>query len=103
MASVGNAKALIGTIFLQYCSYAVFYIFDEITGIAPSMYRPLIKEQEEEIEVPAGLKAKMEQYADKKKEGAQQNQARERDAKKDKDRKNANKNRENVKNMKEEP
>ena len=46
MASTGNAKALIGAIFLQYCSYAVFYIMDEIYGIAPDHYKPLIKEEE---------------------------------------------------------
>ena len=101
MASVGNAKALIGCIFLQYCSYAVFYIFDEITGISPAMYKALIKEQEEEIEVPAGLKAKMEQYADKKKDGAQQKDPK--DKGDSKGNKNSAKDRENVKNMKEEP
>ena len=46
MASTGNAKALIGAIFLQYCSYAVFYIMDEIYGLAPDHYKPLIKEQD---------------------------------------------------------
>ena len=56
MASVGNSKALIGCIFLQYCSYAVFYLLDEFFKIAPPMYRPLIKEQEEANEVPNVLK-----------------------------------------------
>ena len=45
-ASTGNAKALIGAIFLQYCSYAIFYLMDELNGISPSNYKALISEQE---------------------------------------------------------
>tara|TARA_B110000285_G_C14941819_1_gene522395 strand:- start:711 stop:875 length:165 start_codon:yes stop_codon:yes gene_type:complete len=40
-ASTGNAKALIGAIFLQYLCYAIFYIGDEIANIAPSQYKEL--------------------------------------------------------------
>jgi len=47
MASIGNSKALIGTIFLQYCSYAIFYISDEIAKIAPSHYQDIEIEEEE--------------------------------------------------------
>lgn len=43
-ATSGNAKALMGAIFLQYCSYAVFYIMDELTKISPPHYKSLIKE-----------------------------------------------------------
>ena len=46
MASTGNAKALIGAIFLQYCSYAIFYLMDELNGISPSNYKALVSEQE---------------------------------------------------------
>ena len=46
MASTGNAKALIGAIFLQYCSYAVFYLLDELNSISPSHYKALVSEQE---------------------------------------------------------
>ena len=66
MASVGNAKAMIGTIFLQYCSYSVFYLLDEMVKIAPSMYRPLIKEQEQENgAVPDFLKKTLDKVAEK--------------------------------------
>lgn len=46
MASTGNAKALIGAIFLQYCSYAIFYILDELNTLSPSHYKALVSEQE---------------------------------------------------------
>lgn len=48
MASVGNSKAMIGVIFLQYCSYAIFYLVDEIKNISPEMYKALIKSQEDQ-------------------------------------------------------
>ena len=38
----------------------MFYILDEFSGISPGYYKPLIKEQEEEIEMPAALKNKLE-------------------------------------------
>lgn len=43
VASIGNSKAMIGVIFLQYCSYALFYILDEVYGWAPPHYTPLIQ------------------------------------------------------------
>ena len=46
MASTGNAKAMIGAIFLQYCSYAVFYVLDELNSLSPSHYKALVSEQE---------------------------------------------------------
>ena len=46
MASTGNAKALIGAIFLQYCAYSIFYLLDELNSIAPSHYKALVSEQE---------------------------------------------------------
>ena len=39
MASNGNAKALIGVIFLQYCSYSLFYLADEFSKIAPQRHK----------------------------------------------------------------
>ena len=29
-ATIGNAKALFGILFIQYCSYAFFYIMDHV-------------------------------------------------------------------------
>ena len=75
MASVGNAKALIGTIFLQYCSYSIFYILDEIYKISPPMYRPLIKEQQVETEIPGVFKKKLDALEQKhNKKGEEPNQ-----------------------------
>ena len=37
--SVRNTKALIGSLFIQYCAYAVFYIIDEFKSIAPPLYK----------------------------------------------------------------
>jgi hypothetical protein len=65
MASVGNSKALIGCIFLQYCSYSVFYLLDEFYRIAQPMYRPLIKEQEDANEIPGVLKKKFNKMSEK--------------------------------------
>ena len=59
-ATVGNSKALIGAIFLQYCSYAIFYLFDEFNSIAPPMHRALIPEQETNIELPKRFNSKKE-------------------------------------------
>lgn len=39
--SVRNSKALIGSLFIQYCAYSVFYIFDEFKEIAPKLYKAL--------------------------------------------------------------
>ena len=56
MATHGNSKALFGALFLQYCSYSVFYILDELQSIAPPHYRALIKEQEKEVQMPFSKK-----------------------------------------------
>ena len=48
MASIGNSKAMIGTLFLQYSAYAVFYVLDEAFGMAPSHYKKLISDEESE-------------------------------------------------------
>ena len=37
-ATHGNAKALFGILFIQYCSYAFFYIMDHILDLAPQYY-----------------------------------------------------------------
>ena len=37
-ATTGNAKAMVGVLFLQWLCYAVFYILDAVTKIAPSAY-----------------------------------------------------------------
>lgn len=37
--SVRNSKALIGSLFIQYCAYAAFYIIDEFKEMAPPMYK----------------------------------------------------------------
>ena len=44
MATIGNSKALVGVIFLQYCSYAVFYLLDELKDIAPRHYYEFLKD-----------------------------------------------------------
>ena len=44
MATIGNSKALVGVIFLQYCSYAIFYLMDEFKDIAPRHYYQFIKD-----------------------------------------------------------
>jgi hypothetical protein len=51
-ASTGNAKALIAAIFLQYVCYAVFYIGDEIAGIAPTQYKPVRESDEKQDQNP---------------------------------------------------
>ena len=33
--SVSNTKALIGSLFIQYCAYGVYYIIDDFKDIAP--------------------------------------------------------------------
>ena len=48
VASIGNSKAMIGVIFLQYCSYAIFYILDEVYGWAPPQYTSLIQAQRDQ-------------------------------------------------------
>ena len=40
-ATVGNSKALMGTLFIQYCAYAIFYILDEFNDISQEHYTPL--------------------------------------------------------------
>ena len=40
-ATIGNAKALFGILFIQYCSYAFFYIMDHIYKIYPEYYTEL--------------------------------------------------------------
>lgn len=45
-ASTGNAKALIGVLFLQYCSYAFFYLGDHIKEIYPPHFTLLTKQEE---------------------------------------------------------
>jgi len=50
VATLGNAKALFGIIFLQYCSYAIFYILDELFRISPSHYKELVKMEDVEKE-----------------------------------------------------
>lgn len=45
-ASDGNAKALVGVLFLQYCSYAIFYLLDEMVIRSPSHFYPLIDDGE---------------------------------------------------------
>ena len=49
-------------IFLQYCSYSIFYLLDEFKQMAQPMYKPLIKEQEEEVQVPEVLKKQAEKF-----------------------------------------
>jgi len=44
-ASTGNAKALIGVLFLQYCSYAFFYLGDHIKEIYPAHFKLLTQEK----------------------------------------------------------
>jgi hypothetical protein len=51
-ASIGNAKAMIGTLFLQYCAYAVFYVLDEFFGMAPSHYKKLFSDDQKKPEKP---------------------------------------------------
>jgi hypothetical protein len=41
IATEGNAKAMIGTIFLQYCAYSIFYLLDELNDIPQEHYKPL--------------------------------------------------------------
>jgi len=43
MASIGNSKALIGCVFLQYCGYALFYILDELMDLAPPHYNEMMR------------------------------------------------------------
>ena len=50
VASIGNSKAMIGVIFLQYCSYALFYLLDELNEWAPPLHFPLIQHQRDEQE-----------------------------------------------------
>ncbi len=38
-ATTGNAKALIGVLFLQWVVYALFYLADQFYDIAPSHYK----------------------------------------------------------------
>ena len=52
-ASTGNAKALVGAIFLQYLCYAIFYIGDEVANLAPSQYRELKSEDGSKNSGPA--------------------------------------------------
>ena len=40
-ATHGNAKALFGILFIQYCSYAFFYIMDHVQNIYPDHYTDL--------------------------------------------------------------
>lgn len=47
MASIGNSKALMGCIFLQYCGYALFYLLDELMDLAPSHYNQFMRLQED--------------------------------------------------------
>lgn len=47
-ANTGNAKALVGVIFLQWVVYAIFYLVDELVGIAPTHYSPLIGKKKNE-------------------------------------------------------
>lgn len=49
MASIGNSKAILGCIFVQYCGYAVFYIFDQVTGIAPSHYNSCMQAHDDQL------------------------------------------------------
>lgn len=44
-ATHGNAKALFGILFIQYCSYAFFYIMDHIQGIYPDHFVTLKKDK----------------------------------------------------------
>jgi hypothetical protein len=43
-ATVGNSKALMGTLFIQYCAYSIFYLLDEIFEISQEHYTPLLKD-----------------------------------------------------------
>ena len=63
-ARTGNAKAMIGVLFLQYCTYSVFYIFDAFFGIAPSHYKALVPEHDQPSPAPS--------KKDKKEEPAQE-------------------------------
>lgn len=51
-ASIGNAKAMIGALFLQYCSYSFFYVLDEFFGMAPSHYKKLLSDDKKADEKP---------------------------------------------------
>ena len=45
--SVRNSKALIGSLFIQYCAYAAFYIIDEFKEMAPAMYKEVPENADE--------------------------------------------------------
>ena len=47
-ATHGNAKALFGILFIQYCSYAFFYIMDHILDLAPPYYIALKVQKKED-------------------------------------------------------
>ena len=44
MATEGNAKAMIGMIFIQYGSYATIYLADEFYTISQPHYKKILKE-----------------------------------------------------------
>ena len=39
--AIRNVKALVSALFLQYLSYVVFYIIDELKGMAPKYAKDL--------------------------------------------------------------
>lgn len=45
-ATIGNARALFGILFIQYCSYAFFYLMDHFFEIYPSYFTQLKKDAE---------------------------------------------------------
>ena len=44
-ATIGNAKALFGILFIQYCSYSFFYIMDHVFQIYPEYFTELKKKK----------------------------------------------------------
>ena len=49
-ATTGNAKALIGVIFIQWVAYAFFYLADAYLKIAPPMFKHLKNDDDESEE-----------------------------------------------------
>lgn len=57
-ATIGNARALFGILFIQYCSYAFFYLMDHIYDIHPEYYTKLKFDGNDNAKAKGGPKDK---------------------------------------------